>query len=43
MVDYMKSNSEESIKNVVIYTRVSSAEQVEGYSLETQKDDLKSL
>lgn len=38
---YMKSNSEESIKNVVIYTRVSSAEQVEGYSLETQKDDLK--
>lgn len=39
-MSYNNSNTDEMIKNVVIYTRVSSAEQVEGFSLETQVEDL---
>ena len=40
-MNYNNSNTDDMIKNVVIYTRVSSAEQVEGFSLETQVEDLK--
>lgn len=39
-MSYNDSTTDERIKNVVIYTRVSSAEQVEGFSLETQVEDL---